>query len=79
MIDAADPDQVARAARAAEILFAGAIELGGTVTGEHGLGLVKRHQLPRQVGPEEMRLMLAVKAAFDPRNLFNPGKKVVAA
>ena len=79
MIDAGDPDQVARAARAAEILFAGAIELGGTVTGEHGLGLVKRHQLPRQVGPEEMRLMLAVKAAFDPRNLFNPGKKVVAA
>jgi len=79
MIDATDPDQVARAARAAEILFAGAIELGGTVTGEHGLGLVKRHQLPRQVGPEAMRLMLAVKAAFDPRNLFNPGKKVVAA
>ncbi len=78
MIDAADADQVARAARAAEVLFAGAIELGGTVTGEHGLGLVKRHQLARQVGPEEMRLFLAVKAAFDPRNLFNPGKKVVA-
>jgi len=78
LIDAGDPDQVARAARAAETLFAGVIELGGTVTGEHGLGLVKREQLARQLGPEEMRLMLAVKAAFDPKNLFNPGKKVVA-
>ena len=77
LIDAADKNQVARAARGAELIFAGVLELGGTVTGEHGLGLVKRHQLARQLGPEEMRLMLAVKAAFDPRNLFNPGKKVV--
>ena len=45
----------------------------------HGLGLVKRHPLARRVGPEEMRLFLAVKAAFDPRNLFNPGKQVVAS
>jgi FAD/FMN-containing dehydrogenase len=78
MIDAADSGQVQRAARAAEMLFQGAIALGGTVTGEHGLGLVKREQLPRQLRPAEMRLQVALKRLFDPKNLFNPGKKVVA-
>jgi glycolate oxidase subunit GlcD len=76
LINASSPEEVARAAQAAEFLFAGTIALGGTVTGEHGLGLLKRAQLPRQLGIGEMRLQRAVKAAFDPRNLFNPGKKV---
>lgn len=76
LIDASSPEEVARAAQAAELLFAGTIALGGTVTGEHGLGLLKQAQLPRQLGIGEIRLQRAVKAAFDPRNLFNPGKKV---
>lgn len=77
MLNAADPGEVARAAQAAELLFAGIIELGGTVTGEHGLGLVKREQLARQLAPAELALQVAIKRAFDPKNLFNPGKKVV--
>ncbi|HEX6547159.1 MAG TPA: FAD-binding oxidoreductase [Candidatus Dormibacteraeota bacterium] len=77
MIDATDPDQIARAARAAEILFEGAVELGGTVSGEHGLGLVKRGQLARQLNPAQLELQLELKRVFDPKNLFNPGKKVV--
>jgi glycolate oxidase subunit GlcD len=77
MIDAGSPDEVARAARGARLLFRGAIDLGGTITGEHGVGLVKRDELPRQLTPVEMELQTAVKRLFDPRNLFNPGKKVV--
>ncbi len=76
MIDAAEPGEVERAARAAELLFAGALELGGTVTGEHGLGLVKRDQLAKQLTAAELALQHAIKRAFDPKNLFNPGKKV---
>lgn len=77
MLDAADPQAVARASQAAEILFAGILALGGTVTGEHGLGLVKRDQLTRQLSAAELELQTAIKRAFDPKNLFNPGKKVV--
>jgi FAD/FMN-containing dehydrogenase len=77
MIDADDPDEVDRATRAADLLFAGVLELGGTVSGEHGLGLVKRAQLARQLSPTELALQVAIKRAFDPKNLFNPGKKVV--
>jgi len=77
MIDASDADEVGRATRAAELLLAGVLELGGTVTGEHGLGVVKRAQLAKQLSPTELALQMAVKRAFDPKNLFNPGKKVV--
>jgi len=77
MIDAGDAAEVARAEQAARLLFEAAIELGGTITGEHGIGLVKREQLPRQLGEAAMRLQVEIKRAFDPRNLFNPGKKVV--
>jgi glycolate oxidase subunit GlcD len=79
MIDATDADEVDRAARAADLLFAGVLELGGTVSGEHGLGLVKRSQLARQLSPTELALQVGIKRAFDPKNLFNPGKKVVLA
>jgi FAD/FMN-containing dehydrogenase len=76
LIDAGSPGEVARAARAAEMLFAGVIAMGGTASGEHGLGLVKRDQLALQLSPAELELQLKIKRAFDPDNLFNPGKKV---
>lgn len=78
LVDAESEDEVRRAGQAAELLFQGAIDLGGTITGEHGIGLVKRGHLARQLGPAEMRLQLELKRLFDPRNVFNPGKKVVA-
>jgi FAD/FMN-containing dehydrogenase len=56
-------------------LFALAIELGGTVSGEHGLGWLKRGQLRRQWAPAAVAAHEAVKRALDPAGLFNPGKK----
>jgi len=70
-----DPDEVARADRAVDDLFDLAIALGGTISGEHGLGWLKRGHLEKQWGPRAMELHRQVKQAFDPRNLLNPGKK----
>jgi glycolate oxidase subunit GlcD len=69
------PDELAAAERAAADLFAMALEFGGTVTGEHGIGWLKRGQLSRQWSPAAAALHERVKAAFDPAGLFNPGKK----
>jgi glycolate oxidase len=53
-----------------------AIDLGGTVSGEHGIGLLKRTGMRRELGPEVMAMQRAVKDALDPMDLFNPGKAV---
>jgi glycolate oxidase subunit GlcD len=71
-----DSDERARAVQACEELFALALRLGGSVSGEHGVGLLKRGQLRRQWGPRAVELHAAIKAAFDPKNLLNPGKKL---
>jgi glycolate oxidase subunit GlcD len=76
MIDRSDPEQVARAERAAAALFALACELGGSVSGEHGLGLVKRGALARQWPEPAIALHEGVKRLFDPKGLLNPGKKL---
>jgi glycolate oxidase subunit GlcD len=74
-----DPDDAAeseRAQDACEEIFELAIRLGGTVTGEHGIGILKAGQLERQWPPASVALHRKVKAAFDPKGLLNPGKKV---
>jgi glycolate oxidase subunit GlcD len=76
LVDSSDPDQLARASDAAEDLFGLAARLGGSVSGEHGLGWLKRGQLARQWGEGALRLHEEVKRAFDPKGLLNPGKKV---
>ena len=48
--------------------------LGGTITGEHGVGLLKRSHLADQLGPAAQRLNAEIKRAFDPKGLLNPGK-----
>jgi glycolate oxidase len=55
-------------------IFARAIELGGTITGEHGVGIVKLRYLERQLGAEQVALLRRIKAAFDPNGILNPGK-----
>ncbi|MCF7709172.1 MAG: FAD-binding protein [Verrucomicrobia bacterium] len=55
-------------------IFDEAIRLGGTITGEHGVGLAKKAQLPRFAGDQQMRLMRQFKNVIDPNNLLNPGK-----
>jgi glycolate oxidase subunit GlcD len=76
MLDASSESEIAAATMASQELFARTLELGGTVSGEHGLGWVKREQFDLQFSEESARLQRLVKAAFDPANLFNPGKKV---
>ena len=69
-------DDAARAAAQAafEELLDGAIALGGTVTGEHGVGLLKRDGMRRELDPGSLALQQAVRQALDPRAIFNPGK-----
>jgi glycolate oxidase len=50
------------------------ISLGGTVSGEHGIGYTKKKYLPYKVGKAQVELMRAIKRAFDPKNILNPGK-----
>ena len=76
MIDASSEAEVARAVAAHEELFSRALDLGGTVSGEHGLGWVKRGQFERRFSPLEADLQRRIKAVFDPKGLFNPGKKL---
>ena len=75
LLDPGDEPQRARAREAAQELFDLAVRLGGTVTGEHGIGLLKKGQLSRQWGPAAVAAHRAIKAALDPKGLFNPGKK----
>ena len=73
-----DPDDTAgleRARGAAEELFELALRLGGSVSGEHGIGSVKRRGLALQQSQREIALHEQVKRAFDPKGLLNPGKK----
>jgi glycolate oxidase subunit GlcD len=75
MLDAGDAAQRARAEEAATGLFDLALRLGGTVSGEHGIGMLKRGHLARQWAPAAVAAQRAIKAALDPKGLFNPGKK----
>jgi glycolate oxidase subunit GlcD len=74
LLDPTDERELELAARVSEELFALALRLGGTISGEHGVGFIKRNWLERQLGPRAFELHAAVKRAFDPRNLLNPGK-----
>jgi glycolate oxidase len=69
-----DPDASDRIERARGRVYAAALELGGTVTGEHGIGLAKRDWLERTRGEGAVRAMRAVKGALDPLGIMNPGK-----
>ncbi len=71
-----DAEQRRRADAAADELFAMAIRLGGTVSGEHGIGLLKNGQLRRQWAPAAVAMHRAVKEALDPKGLLNPRKKL---
>jgi glycolate oxidase len=51
-----------------------AIALGGTVTGEHGVGILKRDGMRRELDPGSLAMQAAVRRALDPREVFNPGK-----
>jgi glycolate oxidase len=64
----------ARAQLAFHEIIASALELGGTVTGEHGVGLLKRDGLAAEIAPAVLAMHHAVKEALDPHGILNPGK-----
>lgn len=72
--DARNQEEIHRVDEAFEEIFEAAIRLGGTITGEHGVGLVKSPFLEWKVGAAGMEVMKAIKQSFDPHNLLNPGK-----
>ncbi len=74
VFDPADGDVRHRAEAAFSDVFDTAIELGGTITGEHGVGAAKRPYLERRLGADQMALLRRLKAAFDPAGILNPGK-----
>jgi glycolate oxidase len=76
VVDRADPGSVAQSQRAFDAIMELALSLGGTCTGEHGVGLLKRDWLAREIGPVGIRVHHAIKAALDPTGLFNPGKVI---
>ena len=74
VVPAGDHDARARSERAFEQIMDDALALGGTVTGEHGVGLLKRAGLARELDGPVLAMQRAVKAALDPHGLMNPGK-----
>ena len=74
MVDPDDGDEVRRAREAEHRLFAGVVELEGSISGEHGIGFSKAPFIGLELSADEIALMKRVKAAFDPHNLLNPGK-----
>ncbi len=76
LFDANDPDQLHRCELFGAEILERSVALGGTVTGEHGVGVEKLNSMCVQFSPEEREQMLALKAAFDPAGTLNPGKQI---
>lgn len=76
LVDMDDAEHVERGWAAAEQIIDHAIELGGTATGEHGIGRNKRHHLVDEHGDRQVELMREVKGVFDPNGILNPGKVI---
>ncbi|WP_345976654.1 FAD-linked oxidase C-terminal domain-containing protein [Sulfurimonas sp. HSL3-7] len=74
MVDGSDEEQVKIGYQAIEEVFQATIDLGGTLSGEHGIGLAKAPYMNMAFTDEEMNLFKAIKKAFDPNNILNPNK-----
>lgn len=72
--DAADPGESLRARQSFDAIMALGLELGGTITGEHGVGVLKKEWLARELGQVGVELQRNIKQAFDPLGILNPGK-----
>jgi glycolate oxidase len=76
LFDANDPDQLKRCEKFGAEILETSVAMGGTVTGEHGVGIEKLNSMCVQFSAGELDQMLAVKRAFDPQGLLNPGKVI---
>jgi glycolate oxidase len=73
IFDRGDPQARDRAYLAFHEIMQLTIQLGGTITGEHGIGRAKKSALPAQLGPDVMALSYKIKSALDPLGILNPG------
>jgi glycolate oxidase len=74
--DPGNKEEVERIENASREIFESSIALGGTLTGEHGIGLAKKPFLPLEVTPAELQVWKNIKRSFDPEGIMNPGKFV---
>jgi glycolate oxidase subunit GlcD len=76
LVDLADAEEMSRGKAASDELFAMAIRLGGSISGEHGIGSLKTGHVSKALGTQVVDLQAEIKRAFDPKLLLNPGKKI---
>lgn len=74
LIDPDNPNQVSEAHRCLDQIFDLVLNLGGTLSGEHGVGILKRDFVNREIDPTTLKLMRQIKTTLDPRNILNPDK-----
>ena len=74
MYNKADKNESEKAEKAVDELFNATLALGGTITGEHGVGMTKLKYLQQEIGATQIELMKGIKKVFDPQNILNPGK-----
>jgi glycolate oxidase len=74
MVDKADPEEYAKGLGLVEQIFRETISLGGTISGEHGVGLTKAAYIGMELSKTELEIMKSIKGIFDPKNILNPGK-----
>ncbi len=76
LFDKSNAEQLERVKEAAARIFEVSVRLGGTLSGEHGVGSLKRAFLEQDIGPVSIDVMTSIKKALDPRNILNPGKVI---
>ncbi len=74
LTDPDDPEKMNRAHRCLDAMFDLVLKLGGTLSGEHGVGLEKRDYIDREIDPITLGLMKRIRKQFDPKGILNPGK-----
>lgn len=74
VVDRDDPDAVARARKCVSETFQLSVELGGTISGEHGIGYVKAQYMDYAIDASTLEIMKGIKSVFDPKGILNPGK-----
>ena len=79
LTDSNDKEEMKRVVKAMDEISLKAVELGGTLTGEHGIGIAKRELLPVELGEAATEITKSIKKLFDPLNILNPDKVVLIA
>jgi glycolate oxidase len=74
MVDKKDEEEYEKGVGLVEKIFRETLSLGGTISGEHGIGLTKKPYIGMELSKKEIEIMKAIKKVFDPKNILNPGK-----